>query len=78
LAGDGTLIVAEFGNHRIQRFTQEGISLGCWGTHGRGPGQLDSPWALVIDSSSRIHVLDTNNHRVQRLGRGMFLEKRRR
>ena len=62
---DGSVYVSEFGNHRIQRFTPEGQFLGCWGTHGRGEGQLFNPWALVCDTRGRIHVLDTNNHRVQ-------------
>jgi len=57
--------IAEFGNHRVQKFTRDGRSLGSWGTHGRQEGQLFNPWALVQDADGRIHVLDTNNHRVQ-------------
>jgi len=34
--------------------------------YGRKPGELFNPWALVRDSQGRIHVLDSNNHRVQR------------
>ena len=49
-------------------FTRDGQTLGCWGTHGREPGQMHNPWALVCDSLGRVHVLDTNNHRVQRIG----------
>ena len=64
---DGTLYVCEYGNHRIQKFTRDGRSLGCWGTAGRQPGQLHNPWALVRDRRGRIHVLDTHNHRVQRI-----------
>lgn len=26
----GTVLVAEFGNHRVQRFTRDGRSLGVW------------------------------------------------
>ena len=51
----------------MQKFTLDGQSLGCWGTHGRREGQMHNPWALVRDSTGRIHVLDTNNHRVQRI-----------
>ena len=38
---------------RIQKFTREGRSLGCWGTHGRKEGQLFNPWALVQDKSGK-------------------------
>jgi hypothetical protein len=65
LAPGGVVYVVEYGNHRVQKFTREGRSLGCWGTNGRGEGQLFNPWALARDSHGRIHVLDTNNHRVQ-------------
>jgi sugar lactone lactonase YvrE len=67
LDGKGHLYVAEFGNHRVQKFTLDGKSLGCWGTNGRRKGQLYQPWALVMDSKNRIHILDTYNHRVQRI-----------
>ena len=35
---DGSLYVAEYGNHRVQKFTEEGESLGMVGGPGRGPG----------------------------------------
>jgi hypothetical protein len=57
----------EYGNNRVQKFNVTGKSLGCWGGSGKGPGQLLAPWALAIDSKGRLHVLDTENHRVQRI-----------
>jgi hypothetical protein len=51
----------------VQKFTLEGQSLGCWGRAGREPGELLAPWAVARDSRGRIYVLDTNNHRVQRI-----------
>ncbi len=59
--------VSEFGNHRVQKFTREGKSLGVWGGPGREPGQMCQPWALARDSRGRLHVLDSYNHRVQRI-----------
>jgi hypothetical protein len=64
---EGNVIVTEFGNHRVQKFTRDGKSLGVFGGPGRGPGQFYQPWALVEDSQGRLHVLDSYNHRVQRL-----------
>jgi DNA-binding beta-propeller fold protein YncE len=61
------LYVIEYGNNRVQKFTREGNSVGCWGGPGRGRGQFASPWALVVDSRGRVHVLDSENDRVQRL-----------
>jgi DNA-binding beta-propeller fold protein YncE len=61
------LYVVEYGNHRVQKFTPEGTSVGCWGGPGRGPGRLSSPWALAVDSRGRVHVLDSENDRVQRI-----------
>lgn len=58
--------ICEYGNHRVQKFTLDGKSVGCWGRQGRGPGELHNPWALALDSQGRLHVLDSNNHRVQR------------
>ena len=64
---DGTVIVCEYGNQRLQRFTPDGKLLSHWGSPGHAPGQLYQPWGVVIDSQRRVHVLDSNNHRVQRV-----------
>ncbi|GAA5506209.1 hypothetical protein Rcae01_01661 [Novipirellula caenicola] len=66
-ASDGTLIVCEYGNQRLQRFTPEGKWIATWGAPGFQPGQLYQPWGVVVDSQDRVHILDSNNHRVQRL-----------
>lgn len=66
LAGDGSLLVCEYGNQRVQRIGPDGKPLAIWGGPGFEPGQLYQPWGLVIDSAQRVHVLDSNNHRVQR------------
>jgi DNA-binding beta-propeller fold protein YncE len=62
-----SLYIVEFGNNRVQKFTPGGEFLGCFGSPGREPGKFFSPWALAVDSRGRVHVLDTENHRVQRL-----------
>ena len=35
---DHCLYVCEYGNHRVQKFTLDGQSLGTWGTAGPGAG----------------------------------------
>jgi hypothetical protein len=61
------LYVVEYGNQRVQKFTANGESLGVWGAPGGRPGQLNTPWALAVDRKGRVHVIDTENHRVQRV-----------
>jgi DNA-binding beta-propeller fold protein YncE len=65
---EGYLLVVEYGNHRVQRFTREGELRGTWGSAGREPGALHSPWGVAVDRRGRVYVLDTENHRVQRFG----------
>ncbi|MCA9217078.1 MAG: hypothetical protein KDB27_28615 [Planctomycetales bacterium] len=64
---DEFVYVCEFGNHRVQKFTRDGECLGLWGKQGRQEGELFNPWSLAQDCRGRIHVLDTYNHRVQRI-----------
>jgi DNA-binding beta-propeller fold protein YncE len=61
------LYVVEYGNNRVQKFTPAGESLGIWGGPGREPGKLAGPWALTVDSKGRVHVIDSENDRVQRI-----------
>jgi DNA-binding beta-propeller fold protein YncE len=61
------LYVIEYGNHRVQKFNLEGESLGTWGGPGREPGRFCNPWALVVDSRGKVHVIDSDNNRVQRI-----------
>jgi DNA-binding beta-propeller fold protein YncE len=62
-----SLYVVEFGNHRVQKFALDGTPLGSWGGPGREPGRLASPWALAVDRRGRVHVVDSENDRVQRI-----------
>ena len=59
--------ICEFGNNRVQKFTRDGRTVACWGQGGRDDGQLHNPWAMARNRAGKIFVLDTNNHRVQRI-----------
>jgi len=61
---DGTIMVAEFGNNRIQHFDHQGRSLGVLGRIGRNQGELQYPWG-VATYGDQIFVLDSGNNRVQ-------------
>jgi len=65
---DGTLVVMEFGNSRMQRFSSDGRPLGMWGGLGFDLGRMRSPWGVAATSGT-IFLLDSGNHRVQTMRR---------
>ena len=67
-ASDGSLLVIEYKNNRVQRLDQDGRWIANWGGPGLEPGRLNQPWGLVVDSQDRVHILDSSNHRIQRIG----------
>jgi sugar lactone lactonase YvrE len=66
IAPDNSILVCEWGNQRVQRLDANGSPRATWGRPGRQPGQLNQPWSLALDRQSRITVLDSLSHRVQR------------
>lgn len=46
-------------NHLSER------TVGKFGTHGSGRGQLEHPHYIAVSSTNRVIVSDSNNHRVQ-------------
>lgn len=65
LLSDGTALVTEFGNNRLQRIDlATGNCLGLYGVGGRAKGQLVTPWGISVMGDTA-WVLDTGNARVQ-------------
>jgi DNA-binding beta-propeller fold protein YncE len=61
---DGTLLVSELGNGRVQRIDPDsGRSLSIVGRPGRGAGELAEPWGITL-LDGLAYVLDTGNHRI--------------
>jgi hypothetical protein len=78
LLGDGTALVAEFGNNRVQHVDlMTGASLGVYGQPGRREGELASPWGVAV-MGKRAFVLDSGNNRVVgfEAPRGRFARER--
>ena len=65
LDGDRSLMVAEYGNNRVQRLSRiDGECLGVWGGAGIEAGRLRYPWG-VDAGGGLLAVLDSGNDRVQ-------------
>ena len=80
-APDGTLYVADSGNHRILHISTNGEILHSWGTFAdqaamEAPGgTFNEPWGIAVSQDGTVYVTDTWNHRVQKFtGDGQFLE----
>src|SRR5690606_20519006 len=71
----GDLLVVDSENHRIQKFRSDGTHLATFGGtgsgangDGAGAGDFHDPHGIAIDAAGAIYVVDTANHRIQKLG----------
>jgi DNA-binding beta-propeller fold protein YncE len=72
----GTLLVADTGNDRVQRFSPDGNLLDVIGEAGTGPGQVDEPVGVAVDPGGRIYAADAGNRRIQQFDAdGTFLQE---
>jgi DNA-binding beta-propeller fold protein YncE len=60
----GDLIVAEYGRHRVSKWSPDGRFLAAGGRPGAAPGELNTPWGAIA-AGPGIFVVDSGNHRVQ-------------
>lgn len=68
---DGNLLVADYGRHRVAKFSPEGRFLQAWGGGSTASGGVDmlGPKGVAVDPrSGALYVADTGNGRVLRLG----------
>ena len=70
----GNVYVADYGNHRVQKFTSTGAYVAQWGTHGSGNGQFNGPEGVAVDAGGNVYVADFGNNRIQKFtGTGVYL-----
>ena len=72
VAPDGTIYIADTGNHRIQHLSAKGDVLHIWGyfadssqTDAPG-GSFYEPWGIAVGPEGNVFVADTWNHRLQK------------
>jgi DNA-binding beta-propeller fold protein YncE len=78
VAENGDLFISdgEGANTRVVKFSKDGKYIMTWGTKGSGPGQLETPHNIAIDSKGNIWVADRGNKRVQEFDKdGNFLNQ---
>jgi sugar lactone lactonase YvrE len=52
-------------NGRVVKFSKDGTFIKAWGKKGKGPGELDQPHSIAMDSKGRLFVADRANSRMQ-------------
>lgn len=62
----GNVFVADFYNHRIQKFSADGNFLTRFGSQGHGEGQLFHAMAVAVADDGTVFVVDFGNSRVQK------------
>ncbi|MFO0814803.1 MAG: hypothetical protein U0796_16410 [Gemmatales bacterium] len=65
--GTGEMYVVEWGSNAVRKVNAEGQFSRSWGRAGREPGCLHQPWGIVLSRKGTLFILDSDNHRVQRV-----------
>jgi tripartite motif-containing protein 2/3/tripartite motif-containing protein 71 len=73
---DDNILVADSGNHRIQKFTADGKFIITMGSFGTKPIQFNTPTGIAVHPENKlIYVSESLNHRVQILKPNLALHK---
>ena len=68
------ILVVDYGNNRIQKFTGDGQFLASVGTEGTGQLQFINPMDIAFNShNKKLYVVDNKNHRIQVLNSDLTL-----
>ena len=61
----GAIYLADTGNHRVRRFTPDGVEERSWGGLGKEQGQFNEPVGIAVDKDGKVYVVDNGNARLQ-------------
>ncbi|MCH8556632.1 MAG: hypothetical protein LAT84_02365 [Balneolia bacterium] len=67
-ASNGDIIISEFSAQQLFRISADGELLQTIGRDGRGPGEFQSIYSLLMAPGDSLHVFDINNSRHQVFG----------
>ena len=62
---EGAVYVADWGNHRVQKFGPDGEHLMTFGSQNGSASSLSHPSGVAVDSDGDVYVTDWGNRRVQ-------------
>jgi len=63
---EGNIYITDgYVNSRVAKYDKNGDWVKSWGEPGNGPGQFNTPHAVVIDRNNNVYVGDRGNRRVQ-------------
>jgi tripartite motif-containing protein 71 len=72
---DGEYIyVADLGNHRMQKFTLDGVFVLKWGSEGQGDGKFYYPRGVAVDKNHDVYVVDGAEYIQKFTSNGNFLD----
>jgi DNA-binding beta-propeller fold protein YncE len=63
-SNSGWVYVLDPGNNRVQVFDQNGVFLNVFGSFGTAPGDLNTPYDIVLDGHGNVFVSDQGNNRI--------------
>ena len=73
--GHNIIVVSEWDDHVVKKFSLQGDYLSKFGSHGRGDSQFNHPLGLCFNSKGLLYVVDHSNYRVQVFRENVFLFK---
>ena len=62
---DGSIVIADSSNHRVQIFDRNGNFLSSFGSYGQQEGEFDCLAGVALNQNGDIVICDRYNHRVQ-------------
>jgi hypothetical protein len=61
IAGDGTFLVCDYGNRRVQVFDRNGVFIRTVGRLGQGPGEYGFPSGAMVDAAGNFLIDDSRS-----------------